>query len=137
MKSSYSQNRINTGINLPKFNSFLLNLTKYKLYPMPDSSFSEKPNLTPNLNFSTLEPIMSNGKKAIIGDGSFSKVFLYNNKKTKAKYAIKKMNISLVLKKSGNKNIILNEINIQSKISHPNIIRLYNYFKDKENLNYY
>ena len=137
MKSSYSQNRINTESNCPKFNSFLLNLIKYKLYPLPDSSFSEKPNLTPNLNLSTLEPIMSNGKKAIIGDGSFSKVFLYNNKKTKAKYAIKKMNISLVLKKSGNKNIILNEINIQSKISHPNIIRLYNYFKDKENLNYY
>ena len=47
------------------------------------------------------------------------------------------MNISLVLKKANNKNIILNEINIQSRICHPNIIQLYNYFKDKDNANYF
>ena len=137
MKTSHSQNKINNRNNSRKFNTFLLNLTKYKLYPSPESSFSEKPKLYQHLDLSTLEPIMFNDKKLLIGDGSFSKVFLYNHKKTKTKYAIKKMNISLVLKKSGNKNIILNEINIQSKIIHPNIIRLYNYFKDKNNLNYY
>ena len=137
MKASHSQKKFNNSKNIQRFNPFLLNLAKYKLYPAPDSSFSEIPKLNPYLNLSTLQPIRFNDKKAIIGDGSFSKVFLYNHKKTRTKYAIKKMNISLVLKKSGNKNIILNEINIQSKITHPNIIRLYNYFKDKENLNYY
>ena len=36
------------------------------------------------------------------------------------------------MQKTNNKNLILDEINIQSKIFHPNIIRLFNYFKDKK-----
>ena len=38
------------------------------------------------------------------------------------------------MQKTNNKNLILDEINIQSKIFHPNIIRLFNYFKDKKNI---
>ena len=38
------------------------------------------------------------------------------------------------MQKTNNKNLILDEINIQSKIAHPNIIRLFNYFKDKKNI---
>ena len=121
----------------PKINPIILNIEKYKLYPPPIGSFFEKSKIIPNLNFSSLEPILFQNKKAIIGDGAFSKVFLYQHKKSKIKYAIKIMNIPLVLKKSNNKDIILNEISIQSKISHPNIIRLYNYFKDKQNKNYF
>ena len=135
MKISNSSNKINN--NLQKINTLLLNIHKYKLYPPPTGSFSKKSKINPHLNFSTLKPFIFKNKKVIIGDGSFSTVFLYHNKKSQIKYAIKKMNISLVLKKTNNKNIILNEINIQSKISHPNIINFYNYFLDKENENYY
>ena len=137
MKFSNSSNIIIKKNNLSKINSLLLNIHKYKLYPPPSGLFYKKPKINSDLNFSLLEPVIFKNKDPIIGDGSFSTVFLYHNKKSQIKYAIKKMNISLVLQKSSNKNIILNEINIQSKISHPNIIKLHNYFKDKEKENYY
>ena len=38
------------------------------------------------------------------------------------------------MQKTNNKNLILDEINIRSKIFHPNIIRLFNYIKDKKNI---
>ena len=118
-------------------NKILLNIHKYKLYPAPEGVFVNKPNLNKQLNFTTLEETMTKEKISLIGDGSFSKVFLYQDKKTKIKYAVKKMLIELVLNRANNKNIIDNEISIQSKIIHPNIIRLYNYFLDKEKSNYY
>jgi len=121
--------------NQKEFNSLLLNIHKYKLYPPPAGDFFEKPKINQSLNFSSLEPIFFKEKKTLIGDGALSKVFLYHHKKSKIKYAIKRMNLTMVLSKTNNKNLILNEINIQSKISHPNIIKLYNYFKDKENKN--
>ena len=133
--NSNSQNNINN--HHQKFDTLLLNIRKFRLYPPSNGSFFEKSRINQYLNFSTLEPILYKGQKTLIGDGSFSKVFLFNHKKTKIKYAVKKMNISLVLNKANNKNIILNEIKIQSRICHPNIIQLYNYFKDKNNSNYF
>ena len=115
-------------------NQQLLNLLKYKLYPPPAGCLYENPKINQNLNFSSLEPILSKGKKILVGDGSFSKVFLYQHKISKIKYAIKIININSFMKKTNNKNLILDEINIQSKIFHPNIIRLFNYFKDKKNI---
>ena len=133
--NSNSQNNINN--HHQKFDTLLLNIRKFRLYPPSNGSFFEKSRINQYLNFSTLEPILYKGQKTLIGDGSFSKVFLFNHKKTKIKYAVKKMNISLVLNKANNKNIILNEVKIQSRICHPNIIQLYNYFKDKNNSNYF
>ena len=127
------KNNINNSLD--SINNKLLNLVKYKLYQTQIGCFYENPKINSNLNFSSLEPILSKGKKILVGDGSFSKVYLYQHKNTKIKYAIKKMNIPSFIKKTNNKNLILEEINIQSKISHPNIIRLFNYFKDKNNTN--
>ena len=136
--------KINKSDNVPKnnindsketINNELLNLIKYKLYEPNVGYFYQNPKINSNLNFSSLEPILCNGKKILVGDGSFSKVFLYQHKTSKIKYAIKRMNIPSFLKKTNNKNLILEEINIQSKIVHPNIIRLFNYFKDKNNIN--
>ena len=131
--NSNLQNNINN--NEQKINQQLLNILNFKLHPPPAGCFYEKPKINPNLNFTSLEPILLKGKKILIGDGSFSKVFLYQHKTSKIKYAIKKMNILSFIKKTNNKNLILNEINIQSKIFHPNIIRLYNYFRDKNKTN--
>ena len=125
----------NINDNEERINNKLLNLIKYKLFQPNIGCFYDNPKINSNLNFSSLEPILSNGKKILVGDGSFSKVFLYQHKTSKIKYAIKKINIPSFLKKTNNKNLILEEINIQSKISHPNIIRLFNYFKDKNNIN--
>ena len=137
MKKFKKNEIISKNINNDKktLNPHLLNLIKFKLHPPPIGSFLENPELNPRLNFSLLEPVLSKGKKILIGDGSFSKVYLFQNKISKIKYAIKKMNISSFLKKTNNKDLIINEINIQSKINHPNIIRLYNYFEDKNNKN--
>ena len=137
MKKIKKNEIISKNINNDKktLNPHLLNLIKFKLHPPPIGSFLENPELNPRLNFSLLEPVLSEGKKILIGDGSFSKVYLFQNKISKIKYAIKKMNISSFLKKTNNKDLIINEINIQSKINHPNIIRLYNYFEDKNNIN--
>ena len=136
-KITSSQKNINKNNSQQNIDKLLLNIYKYNLYSPYIGIFYEKSKTNPYLNFSTLEPILYKGKNTIIGDGSFSKVFLFQHKKTQIKYAIKKMNISLVVDKANNKNIILNEINIQSRICHPNIIQLYNYFKDKNNANYF
>ena len=125
----------NINDNEERINNKLLNLIKYKLFQPNIGCFYGNRKINSNLNFSSLEPILSNGKKILVGDGSFSKVFLYQHKTSKIKYAIKKINIPSFLKKTNNKNLILEEINIQSKIMHPNIIRLFNYFKDKNNIN--
>ena len=131
--NSNYQNNINDNSQI--LAHLLLNLLKNKIHEVSDGQVFENPNINKNLNFTTLEPILLKGKKALIGDGSFSKVFLYQHKKTKIKYAVKKINIPLFIEKTGNKNLIYEEINIQSKIAHPNIIRLFNYFSDKKNIN--
>ena len=134
---THKRSNSNIKNNQTVSSKILLNIHKYKLYPAPEGVFVNKPNLNKQLNFTTLEETMTKDKISLIGDGSFSKVFLYQDKKTKVKYAVKKMLIELVLNKTNNKNIIESEISIQSKIIHPNIIRLYNYFLDKEKQNYY
>ena len=129
------QNNINN--NEQKINQQLLNIINFNLHPPPVGCFYEKPKINSNLNFISLEPILLKGKKQLIGDGSFSKVFLYQHKISKIKYAIKKINILSFIQKTNNKNLIADEINIQSKIFHPNIIRLYNYFRDKNKTNFF
>ena len=131
--NSNYQNNINDNSQI--LDHLLLNLLKNKIHEVSDGQVFENPNINKNLNFTTLEPILLKGKKTLIGDGSFSKVFLYQHKITKIKYAVKKINIPLFIEKTGNKNLIYEEINIQSKIAHPNIIRLFNYFSDKKNIN--
>ena len=123
--------KININNHQNKLNQQLLNLLKYKLHPPPIGYIYDTSKINQHLNFSFLEPILSKGKKILVGDGSFSKVFLYQHKNSKIKYAIKRINIASFKKKTNNQNLIWEEINIQSKILHPNIIRLFNYFKDK------
>ena len=132
------KNKINPdfqkNINNTILNQQLLNLLKYKLHPPPTGCLYENPKINQNLNFSSSEPILSKGKKILVGDGSFGEVFLCQHKISKIKYTIKIININSFMQKTNNKNLILDEINIQSKIFHPNIIRLFNYFKDKKNI---
>ena len=104
-----------------------------RLHPPPIGVFSKELNFDKNLNFNTLCPIVIKDKKIILGEGSFSIVQLYEDKKTKIKYAIKKMNMENIEKITKNKNLINTEVNIHGRINHPNIIKLHNYFRIKNN----
>ena len=100
----------------------LLHIYHNKLYPPPIGKYNKDLIFDPSLNMSSLSPLFFKRKPIILGDGSFSKVQLYLHKKSKIKYAVKKMNLLQIQKLSQNKNILDNEINIHGRINHPNII---------------
>lgn len=62
-----------------------------------------------------------------LGSGSYGKVFLVSNIKTKEKFACKQMN----KRKIANKERFKVEIDLLKATDHPNIIRLYELFEDK------
>ena len=142
---SPKKNKINNNTNLTiianEFDSIcqftedeiLLQIYSNRLHPPPIGAFSKELNFDKNLNFNILSPIVIKDKKIILGEGSFSVVQLYEDKKTKIKYAVKKMNIENIEKITKNKNLINTEVNIHGRINHPNIIKLHNYFRIKNN----
>ena len=111
----------------------LLDIYNNMLYPPPIGKYNKDLIFDSSLNMTNLTPLLYKNKPIILGDGSFSKVQLYMHKKNKIKYAVKKMNLLKVEKLSQNKKLLHNEINIQGRINHPNIIRLYNFYKYNNN----
>ena len=111
--------------------SILYEIYLNRLHPPPIGTFSKDLNFDNNLNFTALSPVIKNNKKIILGDGSFSVVQLYEDKKTRIKYAVKKMNIEKVEKITKNKKLVNTEVKIHGRITHPNIIKLYNFFQVK------
>ena len=69
-------------------------------------------------------PYLENGKEKIIGTGSYGKVFLAINKIDKKYYAIKHMKKKDLFKALKTLKGIYAEIDIQSRINHPNIVKL-------------
>ena len=111
----------------------LLDIYINMLYPPPIGKYTKDLNFNSSLNFGSLIPIKLKNNNILLGEGGFSKVHLYQNKETKIKYAMKKINLIQLEKLSQNKKFILNEVNIQGRINHPNITKLYNYFEIKNN----
>ena len=120
---------IDDEINKLTEEKLLLDIYNNKLYPPPIGKYSKELLFDSSLNMTNLSPILYKNKQIILGDGSFSKVQLYEHKKSKIKYAVKKMNLTELEKLSHHKKLVNNEINIQGRINHPNIIRLYNFYK--------
>ena len=116
-----------------KEEKLLLNIYHNKLYPPPIGSYNKDLIFDSSINMSSLSPLLFKNKPIMLGEGSLSKVQLYFHKQSKIKYAVKKMNLLQIEKLSHNKNIVDNEINIHGRINHPNIIRLYNIYKYKNN----
>jgi len=80
-----------------------------------------------NLKFTELVPI------AILGSGTFGRVSLVQDKKSKAVYALKAMMKSEIVAHKQQANVI-NEKDIMIKSNHPFILRLYQTFKDSKKL---
>lgn len=68
-----------------------------------------------------------------LGNGKFGRVYLAREKRTKYIVAIKKMTKSQLLA-SNYEHQLRREIEIQSHLRHPNILRLYGYFYDDKNV---
>ena len=66
-----------------------------------------------------------------IGEGNFGKVKLSKSKTTNEKFAIKILDKGKL--KSQTKSTLFNEIEIISKLKHPNIIHVYNILEDEKN----
>ena len=75
--------------------------------------------------------INSKGNPKIIGNGSFGQVYLGKNKINKKTYAIKHMIKEDLIKYLNNLEQTYSEIDIQSRVNHPNIINLL-YVKETE-----
>ena len=75
--------------------------------------------------------IYSNGEQKLIGNGSFGQVYLAINNIDKKTYAIKHMEKEKLMKYLQCLDPIYAEIDIQSRVNHPNIIKLL-YVKETE-----
>ena len=71
-------------------------------------------------------PVLEFNSPKIIGIGSYGKVYLYRNITDKKLYAIKHLDKMILCKSIHTIKRIYDEINIQSRIHHQNIVRLLN-----------
>ena len=70
-----------------------------------------------------------------LGIGSYGRVYLVTHNITGEKYSLKVIDKKKLMDKQGNIDLIYNEINIQSKLNHENIIRLYNVYETETEIN--
>ena len=114
--------------------NFLANSLKKKLLKKENNKY---PFITPgifmdNYKYSP-EYDLSNFAKEFegfipveLGFGAYGRVYLVKNRYTEKKYALKVINKRKLIQAFGDCRLIYNEIEIHSKLNHPNIIRLYN-----------
>ena len=67
-----------------------------------------------------------------LGIGSYGRVYLVTNKFNNKKYALKVINKNKLMQIYADCRLVQNEVEIHSKLNHPNIIKLYN-MKETEN----
>ena len=82
------------------------------------------------------KPYIENGKEKIIGSGSYGKVFLAINQIDKKYYAIKHMKKKDLYKALKTLKGIYTEIDIQSRINHPNIVKILYVKENKETFDF-
>ena len=70
-----------------------------------------------------------------LGTGAFARVYLVTHNITRKKFALKVINKHKLIQTYGNCQLIENEIEIHSKLNHPNIIRLYNVSETEDEIN--
>lgn len=70
-------------------------------------------------------PVIVSGQPKLIGEGRFSKVYLYKHKNNDSLFALKKISIQKIIESGNDVNIIKREIDIHSRIEHENIVQFY------------
>ena len=98
--------------------------------------FKEKPEFEKNYSKENFSKVLVNGFfPQELGSGSYGRVYLIKHNKTNEEYALKVIDKKKLMQMYGRIDIIKNEINIHSKLSHENIIRLYNVYEDENSIN--
>ena len=113
--SQFHPNKNNTSISLSKVNSPYL-LQGFLNTSIIYDSFYSLDNFVPVYE--------DNGKVHIIGSGSYGQVYLALHLLNKKYYAIKHMDKKKLFSLLHSLSSIQKEIDIQSKIDHPNIVKL-------------
>lgn len=67
-----------------------------------------------------------------VGKGAFGELYLAEHKKTSERVAIKQISKKKLLDSGAKPDIIKREIAIHSRLSHPNIVKVYSHFEDDE-----
>ena len=126
-----NDNNINNNNVLISENSSLISENNNSDNKYKKSPFITKGTMTlgkviydETFSLKNFKPVLENGKDKIIGTGAYGKVFLAINKYDKKCYAIKHMIKKDLYKALKTLKGIYTEIDIQSRINHPNIIRL-------------
>ena len=104
------------------------NIEKYS-----EGIFYDKPFYDKEKSMLNLIPVENNENK-IIYKGSYNNVYLYKDIKTEELISVKHIEKQLYIKYFNTTQIIYNEIEIHSRIVHPNIIRLYNIYENKSSI---
>lgn len=82
----------------------------------------------------TTAPSLKNFQKlSTLGSGSYARVYKIKSLKTQKKYALKEILKNPIIE-NGLESYIRSEIEIMQKIHSKNIIKLYTYFEDTENI---
>ena len=70
----------------------------------------------------------------MIGKGSFARVYLVEDKETKAKFAVKAFSKEYLLSQSKGRESLMNEIDIMQVVKHPNIMNLHELHESKNSI---
>ena len=123
--SFYHQNDDNKEeININNYSDNTNNIEKNTSNFLTDGYFLKEIKYESIYDIKNFKHHLVNGKPKLLGYGSFGNVYLEINKINKKFYAIKHIEKRRILKALNTLEPIYNEIKIQSKICHPNIVKI-------------
>ena len=121
----YHQNEINVQDINNEISNNNLNINENKKSPfITEGYFLKEIKYESIYDIKNFKHQLVNGKPKLLGYGSFGNVFLEINKINKKFYAIKHIEKKRIYKALHTLDNIYNEIKIQSKICHPNIVKI-------------